>query len=148
MYPNQPGVPPQGYPPQGYPQQQQGYPQQGMPMQQMPQMRPRGPKGEPMSFIAFLGLHFITLGIYSIFWWVKVCREVNTFLGEERMSAWKMLLLPGVTCGIYMLIWQFSTGKDVLRDVQRTAGVPENVPWIMSPWRFQYGLNQVWQSIP
>ncbi len=177
MNPQQPGQPPyppqqgypqqpqQGYPQQpqqGYPMQQQGYPQQGYPQQQgypgQPQpgypMQPgqpmpgqpaqaRGPKGKPLDFIMFFILHVVTFGLYNIYWWIKVSGEVNTFLGTKRMAAWKVFFIP-----FYMLYWQFAEGKDQLRDVQRAAGVPENVPWYITPWRFQRGLNQVWNSIP
>jgi hypothetical protein len=153
--PQQQGYP--GQPQQAYPMQQQGYPQQqaypgqpqpgypmqpGQPMPGQP-MATRGPKGKPLDFFMFLILHVFTFGLYNSYWWIKVSGEVNTFLGTKRMAAWKVFFIP-----FYMLYWQFAEGKDQLRDVQRAAGVPENVPWYITPWRFQWGLNQVWNSIP
>ncbi len=107
-----------------------------------------GPKGEVRGLMAFFGLHLITLGFYNTYWWFKVSGEVNAFLGEERMSAIKLMLLSMVTCGIYMLIWQFSTGPAILKEVQRKAGLPENAPFFVGPWQFQRTLNRVWEALP
>ena len=150
--PPQQGYP--GQPQQAYPMQQQGYaqpaqpgypgqPQAGYPVQPGQPAQARGPKGKPLDFMMFFILHVVTFGLYNIYWWIKVSGEVNTFLGAKRMAAWKVFFIP-----FYMLYWQFAEGKDQLRDVQRAAGVPENVPWYITPWRFQWGLNQVWNSIP
>jgi hypothetical protein len=77
-----------------------------------------------------------------------VAGEVNAFLGQERMSAIKLLLLSPITCGIYMLIWEFSEGPKIIKEIQAKAGLPQNAPWFAGPWQFQRALNQVWEAIP
>jgi len=106
-----------------------------------------GPAGEVRGLVSFFGLHLITLGFYPIFWWFKVAGEVNAFLGQERMSAVKLLLLSPVTCGIYMLIWEFSEGGKIIKDVQAKAGLPQSAPFFVGPWQFQRELNKVWEAV-
>lgn len=106
-----------------------------------------GPVGEVRGLVSFFGLHLITFGFYSLFWWFKVAGEVNAFLGTERMSAIKLLLLSPVTCGIYMLIWEFSEGGKILKDVQAKAGLPQSAPFFVGPWQFQRELNKVWEAV-
>lgn len=107
-----------------------------------------GPKGEVRGFLSFFGLHMVTLGFYSFYWWFKVAGEVNAFLGQERMSAMKLLLLSPITCGIYMLIWEFSEGPKIIKEIQAKAGLPQNAPWFVGPWQFQRELNKVWEATP
>jgi len=107
-----------------------------------------GPKGKVRGFIAFFLLHCITLGIYSPVWWFKVAGEVNTFLGQERMSGAKMVFLSPITLGIYYLVWQFKEGPSILREVQGRAGLPPKSPFAVSPWAFQRELNKVWTALP
>ena len=106
-----------------------------------------GPVGEVRGLMGFFGLHLITLGFYNFYWWFKVAGEVNGFLGQERMSAIKLLLLSPVTCGIYMLIWEFSEGGKILKDVQAKAGLPQSAPFFVGPWQFQRELNKVWEAV-
>ena len=107
-----------------------------------------GPKGKIRGFLSFFGLHLITLGVYNVFWWFNVAKEVNGFLGEERMSAGKLIFLSPLTLGLYMLIWQFSTGPKLIKEVQSRAGLPQKAPFMAGPWQFQRSLNQVWQALP
>ncbi len=107
-----------------------------------------GPKGKVRGFLAFFGLHLITLGAYNMFWWFKVAGEVNSFLGTQRMSALKIMFLSPITLGLYLLFWQFSEGRRIIQDVQARAGLPQKAPLMAGPWQFQRSLNQVWSSLP
>lgn len=105
-------------------------------------------KGQVRGFFSFFLLHMVTLGIYNLVWWFKVAKEVNTFLGTERMSAGKLVFLSPVTCGIYMFIWQLGDGPKIIKEVQAKAGLPQKAPFFVGPWQFQSALNKVWQALP
>lgn len=106
------------------------------------------PKGKVRGFLSFFGLHLITFGIYNMFWRFNVAKEVNTYLGSERMSAAKILFLSPLTLGLYMLFWQFSDGPKIIKEVQARAGLPQKAPFMAGPWQFQRSLNQVWNALP
>lgn len=108
----------------------------------------RGPKGKVRGFFSFFFLHLITLGLYNVFWWFHVAKEVNAFLGEERMSGAKMVLLSPLTLGIYALVWQFRDGPRIIKDVQTRAGISPKAPFMVGPWQFQSALNRVWECLP
>lgn len=107
-----------------------------------------GPKGKNRGFIGFFFLHCITLGIYNPVWWFKVAGEVNTFLGQERMSGAKIVFLSPLTLGIYFLLWQFKDGPKIVRELQARAGLQQKSPFAVSPWGFQRELNKVWNALP
>lgn len=105
-------------------------------------------KGKTRGFISFFGLHMVTLGIYNMFWWFNVAKEVNAFLGQERMSGAKVVFLTPITCGIYGLIWQFSDGPKIIKEMQAKAGLPQKAPFFVGPWQFQSALNKIWEAVP
>jgi hypothetical protein len=107
-----------------------------------------GPKGKVRGFFSFFGLHLITLGVYNMVWWFSVAKEVNSFLGSDRMSAVKIMLLSPITLGLYMVFWQFSEGPKIIKEVQARAGLPQKAPFLAGPWQFQRSLNQVWGALP
>jgi hypothetical protein len=107
-----------------------------------------GPKGEIRPWLTFFILTFVTLGFYISYWYFKVAKEVNAFLGEEKMNPIKMYLLSVVTCGLYMIYWQWSAGPDIIKQIQAKAGLPLNPPFYAGPWQFQRALNLVWEQIP
>ncbi|MBI5536311.1 MAG: DUF4234 domain-containing protein [Deltaproteobacteria bacterium] len=117
-------------------------------MQSMNSSQSKGPKGKVRGFFSFFFFHLITLGVYNVFWWFKVANEVNTFLGEQRMSAAKVIFLSPLTLGLYALVWQFSTGPKIIKDVQQRAGLLPKAPFFVSPWSFQSSLNKVWNALP
>jgi hypothetical protein len=47
-----------------------------------------------------------------------------------------------------MLIWQFSTGPKLIKEVQARAGLPQKAPFMAGPWQFQSALNRVWEALP
>ncbi|MGE0788304.1 MAG: DUF4234 domain-containing protein [Sandaracinaceae bacterium] len=107
-----------------------------------------GPKGDVRSPFLMTLLWPLTLGIYGIWWGFKVCGEVNAFLGTERMSAFKIMALSAVTCGLYGLYYQFVEAKNVIKEVQQKAGLPPKPPFFVGPMQFQGALNKVWETIP
>lgn len=95
-----------------------------------------------------MALWLFTCGIYAWWWLFKVCGEINTFLGYDRVSPFKVILLIPVTCGLYSFYFYFVEGKNVIREVQQKAGVPEKVPFLVGPIQLQRALNEVWEAIP
>jgi hypothetical protein len=106
-----------------------------------------GPKGEVRSVFMMMIFWVLSLGIYGMWWSFKVSSEVNAFLGENRLSAIKVMLLTAVTCGLYGLYFQFVEAKNVLREVQKKAGQREKVPFVVGPMQFQGTLNKVWEGM-
>lgn len=107
-----------------------------------------GPKGEVRSVFLMLVLWVVTFGIYGIWWSFKVAGEVNAFLGSDRMSAIKIMAFTILTCGLYGMYFQFVEGKNILKEVQAKAGVPQKTPFLIGPMQFQGTLNKVWQAVP
>jgi len=113
-----------------------------------------------------LGLGIITLGIYLIFWWYFVNREMRD-LGRARGVS-GLGENPGLSTLAYALgglfivpaIWTIVTTTQRVHRSQRVAGVhdPLNgwiaaVIWIFTlglggPVFLQYNLNQVWEKEP
>src|SRR5262245_36026951 len=113
-----------------------------------------------------LGLGIITLGIYLIFWWYFVNREMRD-LGRARGVS-GLGENPGLSTLAYALgglfivpaIWTIVTTTQRVQRSQRVAGVhdPLNgwiaaVIWIFTlglggPVFLQYNLNQVWEKEP
>ena len=56
-------------------------------------------------------LSFVTCGIYSIYWFIKLTDEVNALTRTENgTSGGVAFLLTLVTCGIYGYIWAYKMG--------------------------------------
>ena len=54
----------------------------------------------------------ITLGIYGIYWFVKLHNEAKIVAGEsEGTSAGVAFLLTLITCGIYGFYWNYKQGE-------------------------------------
>lgn len=107
-----------------------------------------GPKGEVRPLFLMMIYWVLSFGIYGMWWSFKVSSEVNAFLGKDRLSAIKVWLLTAVTCGLYGLYFQFIEAKNILREVQQKAGVPQKVPFLIGPMQFQGTLNKVWEGMP
>ncbi len=74
--------------------------------------------------------------------------EINAYLGYSRVSVLKVWLFTACTCGLYGFYFMFVDGKNIIREVQAKAGVPESVPFIVDLPRLQGALNGVWEQIP
>ena len=71
-------------------------------------------------------LTFVTLGIYGIYWFVKLTNETNRLAPEEAtMSGGLAFLVTICTLGIYGLYWAYKLGKkiDIISGNQRNTGV-------------------------
>ena len=127
-----------------------------------PQFRPakeRNPWG-------VLGLTLITFGIYTIFWWYYINREMAD-LG--RVEGENLGTSPGTSCAAWIFggftlyisfIWTIVTGTKRVQASQRTVGVTEITSgwlaaaiWIVTlglggPVFTQYAMNKVWERRP
>ncbi len=62
------------------------------------------------SFFSYVVLSILTLGIYSIVFWTKLSKEVNTLCegdGRKTMKYVYCFLLNIVTVGIFGFVWKF-----------------------------------------
>lgn len=60
------------------------------------------------SLIVFVLLSILTLGIYSLFFWARYARDVNTICNEDGRHTRGMLvviILSVLTLGVYWYIW-------------------------------------------
>jgi len=55
-------------------------------------------------------LSFITCGIYSLYWQVKINDETLTLANEKGPSGVVVILLTILTCGIYGYFWAYKMG--------------------------------------
>ena len=113
---------------------------------------PAGTKGkvEDPKMVLILGL--VTCGLYAIYWmWLRT-KEINTYLGEQRINP--MFIIPGCICGPVVLYAMFLTCK-ALPDMQKKAGVEAKDEFVLhlilflllSPvgmYMYQQKLNEIW----
>ena len=60
-------------------------------------------------------LSFVTCGLYAIYWFIVLCRDLNRMTPNDpcQSSGVKVLLLSLVTCGIYGIYWNYVMGRKV-----------------------------------
>ena len=58
-------------------------------------------------------LCFVTLGVYGIYWFVKMTDETNQMVEQPAASGVKAFLFTLITCGIYGIYWNYKMGKKV-----------------------------------
>ena len=69
-------------------------------------------------------LSIVTLGIYGIYWFVKITNDVNKLADPENKTSGGMaLLLTIITCNIYGLFWAYKMGG-LLDKAQMDRGNP------------------------
>lgn len=107
-----------------------------------------GPKGEVRSPFTSIIFTALSCGIYGGYWWYLMSTEINGFLGEPRMNLLKIWGLSTITCGLYGLYFVWVEGKQIIREVQAKAGMPENPPFMCDLPRMQSALNNVWETLP
>ena len=67
-------------------------------------------------------LSFITCGIYTIYWFVKLTNECNAITGNVNDTSGGMaFLLSLVTCGIYSYVWAYKMGEKIDRYEQSNS---------------------------
>ena len=71
-------------------------------------------------------LTFVTLGIYGIYWFVKLTNETNNLAPEEAtMSGGAAFLVTLLTFGVYGLYWSYKLGRkmDIISGNDRNTGI-------------------------
>ena len=74
------------------------------------------------SFIAYIFLSMITFGIYSIVFWTKLSKEVNTLCegdGKKTMKYIYCYLLNIVTFGIFGFVWKYKLAERMRANAAR-----------------------------
>ena len=69
---------------------------------------------------------FLTCGIYSIYWMIKLNDEVNQLAGEPQATSGGMVFLFSlITCGIYGIYWAYKMGErcDRIRGIQGNSSI-------------------------
>jgi hypothetical protein len=97
-------------------------------------------------FAVWLGLPFITLGIYYYVWWYKINDEARRYLGDDsiRPGVALLALIPGSILIVPPLVSTYRTAGRVRR-MQQHAGLPHLVtPWIALALYFLFGLNRLY----
>jgi ABC-type spermidine/putrescine transport system permease subunit II len=106
-------------------------------------------------FAVWLGLPFITLGVYHYVWWYKINNEARRFLGDAsiRPAIAVLALIPGFILIVPPFVSIYRTAGRV-RGMQQAAGLTNVVtPWIALALSFvftlqslylQMGLNDIW----
>jgi Domain of unknown function (DUF4234) len=112
--------------------------------------------------VTTLILDIVTLGIYGLFWWYYVNRELadlgrargTTELGQNPVNS-VLALVPGGLIIVPAIMTIINTGKRI-KAAQRLAGRPEEAnEWIglvlmlvfapVALWFYQDQLNKVWE---
>ena len=97
-------------------------------------------------FGVWLGLPFITLGIYHYVWWYKINDEARRFLGDQsiRPGVAVLALIPGFIIIVPPFVSIYRTAERVRR-MQERAGVQNLVtPWIALALSFVFGLHSLY----
>ena len=62
----------------------------------------------PRNLVLAIVFSFLTCGIYSIYWMIKLNDEVNQLAGEPQATSGGMVFLFSlITCGIYGIYWAY-----------------------------------------
>ena len=66
----------------------------------------------PRNLVLAIVFSFLTCGIYSIYWMIKLNDEVNQLAGEPQATSGGMVFLFSlITCGIYGIYWAYKMGE-------------------------------------
>lgn len=79
------------------------------------------------SFIKFILLDIVTLGIYGLFFWHKYVQDVNTLCsgdGKNTNGILVKILLSVITLGIYSLVWAYGMQNRLCDQAERMGLVP------------------------
>jgi len=108
-------------------------------------------------FGVWLGLPFITLGIYFFVYWYKINNEARRYLRDPSITPGVSLL--AVLLGWILILPPFVTAYTTagrVRRMQEQAGIPDRCePWLALFLRFiwgldvlylQFNLNKVWDA--
>ena len=71
-------------------------------------------------------LTIVTLGIYGIYWFIKMTNDVNELANPEKnTSGGVSFLLTLITCNIYGIYWAYKMGErcDRIRGIQGNSSI-------------------------
>lgn len=80
----------------------------------------------PRNLVLAIVFSFLTCGIYSIYWMIKLNDEVNQLAGEPQATSGGMVFLFSlITCGIYGIYWAYKMGErcDRIRGIQGNSSI-------------------------
>ena len=80
----------------------------------------------PRNLVLAIVFSFLTCGIYSIYWMIKLNDEVNQLAGERQATSGGMVFLFSlITCGIYGIYWAYKMGErcDRIRGIQGNSSI-------------------------
>ena len=108
--------------------------------------------------LGVLGLSFITLGIYGLYWYYKVNQEIQRYTGDQTISPSRSLLavIPGFLLIVPPFIAYYNTSNHVVQ-MQEQRGIASQISpalvvilalviWIGMAAYVQEHLNRVWDS--
>lgn len=72
-------------------------------------------------------LTIVTCGIYSLYWYYCLAKDINELSGNQNdTSAGIVLLLSIVTCGIYEWYWMYRTGVKLDEVAVKNGRAPQS----------------------
>ncbi len=109
---------------QGGPVRPEGAPAYGAPAPQPAPVGgyPRGPVQTDRSLAAYILLSLVTCGIYGLYFFYTLARDVNTMCdgdGESTPGLAAFILLSLVTCGFYAYYWYYKIGNRLQANAPR-----------------------------
>ena len=109
---------------QGGPVRPEGAPAYGAPVPQPAPVGgyPRGPVQTDRSLAAYILLSLVTCGIYGLYFFYTLARDVNTMCdgdGESTPGLAAFILLSLVTCGFYAYYWYYKIGNRLQANAPR-----------------------------
>jgi hypothetical protein len=108
--------------------------------------------------LGVLGLSFITLGIYGLYWYYKVNQEIQQYTGDQTISPSRSLIavIPGFLLIVPPFIAYYNTSNHIVQ-MQEQRGIASQISpalvvilalviWIGMAAYVQEHLNRVWDS--
>jgi hypothetical protein len=108
--------------------------------------------------LGVLGLSFITIGIYGLYWFYKVNEEILNYTGDQTISPSRSLLavFPGALLIVPPFIAYYNTANHIA-EMDRARGIAGEISpaltvilgillWIAMGAYVQEHLNRVWDA--
>ena len=80
----------------------------------------------PRNLVLAIVFSFLTCGIYSIYWMIKLNDQLTQLAGEPQATCGGMVFLFSlITCGIYGIYWAYKMGErcDRIRGIQGNSSI-------------------------
>lgn len=117
------------------------------------------PIGETRNSITVILLTLFTCGIYGLYWFYLVSKEINAALGEERIN-FALYFIVGILCFPLIFVGMYKIDEAVV-ELQNRAGIQGKsnfVLWIIlsfvggvgtyvMEYQVQEALNEIWTRI-